>query len=1086
MAKEKSLPQRAYMLEQVYKELDFQNGDLIEVKDIENLEEQEYVNKAQWLILCRYISQNKSFKAESIFFVENNPVIVFVNCPETDKSKLHEIYNQIWCMANPRLLFISTPTELNVYDLANRPAREMKELTALETVEKKDLPNIASILKKFRREFVEMGEVFGDERFGKIDSRADKALINDIKALREKLFQEGLNDEKLLKYAHALIGRSIFIRYLEDRGILTKDYFYDAAGNNPQWKKLLEEKPAKPDLYPGVSDSLYLRGLSNYEFTYHLYDKLADDFNGDMFPTDQDEKEKVKDNHLLLLQEFLEGDIQGQERLFFWAYKFDIIPIELISNIYEELYHHEDLTGSNRETGKGKKRIHGTYYTPPSLVEFLLMKVLTVDKLETSPRVIDPACGSGIFLVESFRRIVRYELYKKKNKQLSFAQLEEILKNQIRGIELNAEAVRITAFSLYLAFLHYQEPPDILRQINAGNKLPHLIYIDNKNKKEGKKYFDILIKANAFTLEKEIPDEEVKKKFLNDCVDVVVGNPPWGEVSKDDEDGNAALEWCKRKNKVISHKEKSQAFVWRAIDLLKDGGTASLLVSSGVLLKYSGPSNRFKQDFLGSIRLQEVVNFVNVREVFFNNAISPFISIVFKKEMPLLTAKINYWTARRTKVIENTKCVILDRIDFKFFRYSTAAAPEIWKIYYFGNHRDHSLISGLRSYPRFSTFEVKNMKRRQGFKEGIKGRKDADRLKQYKFLPEEYLDKRYGHTDFSTKLKTVPSKVKEEGFPGAYEEMRILMKRGPTGNDYGEKGHIIARLVTETFAFKHSINCFKLASNKEEDYKILLGILWSSLMRYYFFMVSSSWPIWHHQIYVTDILNMPVTFPEDEKLKKKIIKIVDNLRNYKPKALGTEKEIRKLENDLDEAIFELYMLTEAESDLIRDRCKYDIDFFYNPSVIPLDFGDVTFGTLASLLADRNKQKGMEGYLYAFLKSWSPELEKGKEFNWQIVRHPTVPMIAVIFTLQNKGEEKTQNVSPDELLEWRKILSILENATQIPYSSKIYIEGIVRLVTKDQIIIIKRSEERLWTRSAAYEDVEATLLQAMEKENRSNA
>jgi hypothetical protein len=90
----------------------------------------------------------------------------------------------------------------------------------------------------------------------------------------------------------------------------------------------------KPDLYPGVSDSLYLKSLSNFEFTYHLYKKLADDFNGDMFPTDKDEEKEVKAEHLLVLEKFLIGDVQDQESLFFWAYKFDIIPIELISNIY--------------------------------------------------------------------------------------------------------------------------------------------------------------------------------------------------------------------------------------------------------------------------------------------------------------------------------------------------------------------------------------------------------------------------------------------------------------------------------------------------------------------------------------------------------------------------------------------------------------------------------------------------------------------------------------------------------------------------------------------------------------------------------
>ena len=167
---------------------------------------------------------------------------------------------------------------------------------------------------------------------------------------------------------------------------------------------------------------------------------------------------------------------------------------------------------------------------------------------------------------------------------------------------------------------------------------------------------------------------------------------------------------------------------------------------------------------------------------------------------------------------------------------------------------------------------------------------------------------------------------------------------------------------------------------------------------------------------------MPVPFPGDEGLRNRIIKIVDKLRNYKAKALGIEKEIKKLEKDLDDAIFELYMLTEAECDLIRDRCKYDIDFFYNPSVRLVEPGNIAYGTFQSLPAGRDKQKGLEGYLYVFLKSLNPEVEDGKELNWQIFRHPTVPMIAIIFTLQNKGEEKKPIVSPDKPAEWRKTLS----------------------------------------------------------------
>ncbi len=1063
----------------VYKELDFENGDLVEVKDIAKLDEEEYINKSQWLDLCRYIGKNKTFKPEAIFFVENSPMIIFVAGTEEDQNTLHEIYNRLWCMANPRLLFISTPVELNVYDLAGKPARTMEELKPLETVKKIGI--IASVLKRFRREWVESGTVFGDERFGKNDSRADKALIGDIKTVRNKLRQAGLNDDELkkqkyLKYAHALIGRSIFIRYLEDRGILTKEYFYKVAGDNPAWKQILEEPVSKPLFQQGMGDSLYQKVLSDFDFTYRLYDKLTEDFNGDMFPSDQKEKNAVTQEHLLLLQKFLSGE-QEQEHLFFWAYQFDIIPIELISNIYEELYHKENIKG---------KSIHGTHYTPASLVEFLLKKVLTPDRLRTNPRVIDPACGSGIFLVEAFRRIVRCELYKQGKSNLSFKELGTLLKNQVGGIELNEEAVKIAAFSLYLAFLHYQEPPGILEQIRKGNKLPNLIYTGKKT--TGKKYFDILIGANAFDIERSIADDEVRKNFLSECADIVIGNPPWGKPSSDDIAGNKslenALEWCKNKENSISNKELSQAFIWRAIDLLKNSGSAALLVSSGVLLKNSSTSNRFKQDLLETIRLQEVVNFVQVRNLFFNDAISPFISIVFKKGSSTPTSYINYWTARKTKVIEKTKAVVLGKTDFKFFKKNDTVTQDIWKIFLFGNHRDHSLISGIRLYRPLKEIMVKNLERKEGFKESKKGREDAGWLKQFKELSSDDF-KKYGPIDFKTKLKPVPSLVREKGIPEIYEGSRILIKGGPSQKGYDEKGQLIARFETETFAFRHGINCIKLESNQEEDYKILLGILWSSLARYYFFMTSSTWGTWHYQIHLSEILAMPVTFPKDEGLKSRIIHVVDKLRNYIPPVLGSHVEIKRLEEELDAAVFELYMLTESECDLIRDRCQYEIDSFYNPgNETPIAAG-LEHGTLSSLPVQKEKQKGLDGYLYVFLKSLNPELEEGKELTFHVISPPAVPMMAVIFTAQKKGVEGKQDYSANGLLEWRNLLRWLDGETRTHYSRNIYIEGILRLVTTDQIVIIKRNEERLWTRSAAYEDVEAIFLQAINKEKRSN-
>lgn len=522
------------------------------------------------------------------------------------------------------------------------------------------------------------------------------------------------------------------------------------------------------------------------------------------------------------------------------------------------------------KTGK-KPDNKGTYYTPAPLVEFLLRRTLTEEILETKPLVMDPACGSGIFLVEAFRRIVRYRSFKKKNKAVGYNELLLILKDQIAGIELNEEAVKITAFSLYLAFLNCLTPPDILLQIKKGKRLPHLIYSGSKNVNE--EYFDILIQANAFQTEQ--PDDDISlNKFKSNHADVVVGNPPWGSPAVDDIEARTALsiamKWCEDRQYPTSDMELSQAFLWRAYELLKDNGTAGMLVSSGILLKQSIKSNIFKQKWINSITLREVGNFVHVRDVFFNGAISPFVSVIFDKAEPHPNSFIDYWTARRTKIIENTKSVILDKTDFKFLSYTDTRASDLWKIFYFGNHRDLSLINKLRLNPTLESFEFipENGKpRRQGFIEGNK-KLPSDWLKNYLELPANCFHDRYSTINFDKVLIEVPNKVKERGPQHIYEGKRLLI--GKVSQKTIPKGQLIARIETAKFCFRNTINCIKLKEEFSDYYELVLGILWSSLARYYFFMTSSKWGVWHDQVYSDEILKLPIMLPHDDELKKEI------------------------------------------------------------------------------------------------------------------------------------------------------------------------------------------------------------------------
>src|SRR5260370_9936844 len=106
--------------------------------------------------------------------------------------------------------------------------------------------------------------------------------------------------------------------------------------------------------------------------------------------------------------------------------------------------------------------------------------------------------------------------------------LRLIVRDQIRGIDINREAIRVAAFSLYLAMLHYLEPPDILQH----KQLPYLTYT-TRAKADPEKQFDILLVSDAFRVEENVPPGPIRDRFTSGCAEIVVGNPPWGTPKGD-------------------------------------------------------------------------------------------------------------------------------------------------------------------------------------------------------------------------------------------------------------------------------------------------------------------------------------------------------------------------------------------------------------------------------------------------------------------------------------------------------------------------------------------------------------------------
>ena len=1089
-----NLDSPAELLRTAYTQLAFDQGALLSATRLpQSGALGDWLDRGDWQSLAAQVG------AETIFFVDRDPVVVFAQAEDSSGEVLRKLYERIWCMSRPQLLFLASPGQLAVYNLTKPPPKPNEPLDSHDRLIAiaRSIAQVQSKLADYHRERIETGAVFGEDRFRDSVNRADRALIRDLKSVRDQLatlpVPQGRKPPKLHDL-HSLIGRAIFVRYLEDREILVPAYFENVAARRQAWTKLLAQPPSSPPLEPRMAELRFLRVLQNKEFTYALFNQLAEDFNGDTFPIQEGELDRIQQEHLDLLRGFLLGSTSAQQELFFFAYRFDVIPIELISTIYEEFY--------NEQTGKHRNQ--GSHYTPPSLVEFVLAHTLTPEVLATKPRVLDPACGSGIFLVESFRRIVRHLWGEQNGKRVSRPQLRKILREQIAGMDINEEAVRVAAFSLYLAFLHYQKP----REINEERRLPYLKWVPEEERtrrekqKPGSEFFDVLLHVNAFEAISGTFPAEVTRRFGPESATVVVGNPPWGYPKKEDMDGQKALaqtlKWCDaKKDRPVGDKELSQAFIHLTLALLQDGGRAGLLVSSGVFFKHHANSRNFRRVWLSSARLEQVVNFAHERQIFFSGpqreaqGISPFVSVVFEKTIAgSPDNSFQYWSAKRTATIENTKCVVLNRGDMHWLSQRDCVADEsLWKIYWWGGHRDDGLVRKLEAWPSLIQLpehlpSVK-LSSGRGFEVTTTG-SPSDWLKGYRELPAKSLV-RYGQQSLKD-LRAVPARVYRKGLQAIYSGHRLLVARGIKGG-----GFITARFETRKYCFRNSIHGIRFEGLESWQEAVITAVFWSSLARYFYFNTSGSWGFWHDEIHLEDVERMPICFPKDIKLRNRIVEVVSKLQQLILAPVGmelfqgtaTSDLPSALELDLDEAVFDLYELTDAERDLIRDKCSVGLDLFYQhhrgKALQEVIQPAQSFGTLSDLSQTEN---GLSAYLRTFLEVWNAELAPDGEFSWRVLSPPSrAPLLAVCFTTRYKKDQRSVESPDHDPAAWSGVLARLQQHSLVNAgTSRIFIDSFFRHVSDREILFIKRNEGRFWTRTAAREDAESALTHLMNLED----
>lgn len=791
---------------------------------------------------------------------------------EISKDTLKEVQRLAWSFSRSPMLITVEPALLRVWTCWKKPPEEGKSLNKL-LIQKYssseaslfDEDSLSSQAAKSLQwiEFVSGEFLKKHSKYFQRNQRADQLMLNDLKCLREKLLKKNLPQD----ICHDLIARIIFIEFLFQR----KDSKGNAALNEDVLKDLHEK---------GVllkAHKSFVSILKNRKETYRFFRELNERFNGDLFPGKGEtpaereaewkaEMDEVKASHLNLLAEFVNGKMEistGQYCL--WKrYAFDVIPLEFISSIYEEFTSKKEKNKSDKKNAQENSGIH---YTPGHLVDFVLDEVLPWNSKKWNLKILDPACGSGIFLVKAYQRLVnRYKNAHSKSKP-KVEDLRSLLKNNLFGIDIKRDAVRVASFSLYLAMCDEIEPR----------------FIWQKNVRFPPLRDKTLIESDFFAEDKKgFRTNQDKKKY-----DLIIGNAPWGNKT----DTKEAKDWAKRDiNDVwpIPHRNIGPLFLCKANALIKpNGNTAMLQPASTLLSNQESTAKSFRKKFFRKYKIDKIVNLSALRFVLFPKATSPTCLVVMRSVLPD-NEPIVYVFPKRSCTKEDSYRIIIEHSDInKIYPNEAVQDDLVWTALAWGGRRDLSNMQKLAQLNNLEQFEKEGVaKTRRGI-----GRGNGDKQEEILNMPlldsEQFPKGTIVHLD-ATQLKLNDDSSLYKGHSkdlSAFKLPQMVFKL----SWQKEEGRFRAALVKSNKKLGPVICSSDYVSVHvpKKQYSILESacLSFNSIVAVYYALLSSGrFAFYRPTPNKEDLLRVPIPPCQPDILKK--IKTIEDVDQYVRKAFG--------------------------------------------------------------------------------------------------------------------------------------------------------------------------------------------------------
>ncbi len=568
------------------------------------------------------------------------------------KKEKKEIHINVWSGSQVPVYIIIGKSEVKVFD-AREKAKDDDENYAKEIIKL-----TAETLQQFQADDFHDGlfweEKENEKRF-KFEKSAARDLIIGLKKVYNSFQTEsGLNSHVALK----LLVQCLLIKYLEERDEESKSGYFAVKyfKNNFNCNSFLE----------------VIRSGKLLD----LLDKLAEDFNGKIFEWNKkneiEERKAIRKSKAQKLADYLDANIKGNQFVIWRLYSFSHLPVELISSVYEEL-----LTNSK-----------DIVYTPEMIVSTLVDECMPLSVPNLGLKLIDVSCGSGIFLVKAYKRIIqwwRYEQWKKTGELVkpSLKTLKELLLNSIYGIDIQEDAIRLSVFSLSLAMLDEVDlNPPTWQKLRFPDLHENIITKD---------FFEFVIK-------------NPNSKF-----DLVIGNPPFNIPFVNGKEPDRKKYFKKLKEDIgyindmqIPDENPALHFLTQGMKLLKPEGLLCLIQPSGPLLYQK--DIHFKQILFSQYNLLQIIDFTKLSDVLWGKSDVATAAVFIQNTKPDIKDVVHI-IAERTSSNTNRLFLEFDYYDFhNLDKEEIISNPYIWKANLLGGGRISSLIERLSKLQTIKQF----------------------------------------------------------------------------------------------------------------------------------------------------------------------------------------------------------------------------------------------------------------------------------------------------------------------------------------------------------------------------------------------